>query len=65
MKKTILFFAFVSIALATYADQNSTTEGVDAQYIITDCGTVHEIPANSTAEEACDLLDKYSEKDCG
>lgn len=35
------------------------------QAIITDCGTVHQIPDCATTEQACMLLDSWSKHDCG
>lgn len=34
------------------------------QYIITDCGTVHQIPDNASEREAIEAVDKWSEIDC-
>lgn len=65
--KKILFSAMLALATfaSVYADDTEDHGGdYDAQYIITDCGTVHEIPANSTDDEACDWLDYWSDKDC-
>lgn len=55
MKKYLLFFALIAL---TYAAVEIS------QAIITDCGTVHQIPDSATAEEACMLLDSWSKKDC-
>lgn len=34
------------------------------QYIMTDCGTVHQIPDNSSIDEACEWIDYWSSIDC-
>lgn len=58
MKKLILC-AMVSLATTMYAQQETFK-----QCIITDCGTVHEIPADSTPEEAIAWLDFWTSIDC-
>lgn len=56
-----LLMAFASSA---FAGEPDTEDHYDAQFIVTDCGTEHQIPANATEEEACRLLDEYTKKDC-
>ena len=58
MKKYLLFFALIALTSLSYAAVEIS------QAIITDCGTVHQIPDSATAEEACMLLDSWSKKDC-
>lgn len=58
MKKFLLSSAvalFASIGLAS----------ASPQYIITDCGTMYQIPDNASEQDACDYVDAYSNKDCG
>lgn len=47
MKKYLLFFALIALTSLSYAAVEIS------QAIITDCGTVHQIPDSATAEEAC------------
>lgn len=35
------------------------------QAIITDCGTVYQIPAECSVDQACWFLNHYTEIDCG
>lgn len=58
MKKYLLFFAFIALTSLSYAAVETY------QAIVTDCGTMHQIPDCATAEEACMLLDAWSKKDC-
>ena len=46
MKKYLLFFALIALTSLSYAAVEIS------QAIITDCGTVHQIPDSATAEEA-------------
>lgn len=62
LSSLVLLSAFSVSAFAGNGDD--TEDHYDAQYVITDCGTVHEIPADSTEDEACDYLEKYTKKDC-
>lgn len=57
MKK---FFLCAVIALFT----SVAYAKVMPQYVITDCGTVHQIPSDATPDEACDWLDYWSSVDC-
>lgn len=36
-----------------------------AQFIITECGTMYQIPSDSTEKEACEYLDFLTARDCG
>lgn len=58
MKKFLLCSAVALFASAALASATP-------QYIITDCGTVHQIPDNATPGDACDYIDVYSNIDCG
>lgn len=51
MKKYFVFFALIASPSFSYAAMEM------AQAIITDCGTVHQIPDSATTEQACMLLD--------
>lgn len=58
MKKFLLCSAvalFASVALASGTPR----------YIITDCGTIHQIPEDATPRDACDYIDAWSNIDCG
>lgn len=58
MKKLFaLFILMSSFTIAKAAD--------NVQYIVTECGTTHEIPANCTIREAIAWLQFWSEIDCG
>jgi hypothetical protein len=58
MKKIILSVVCV-FAAASYAAAE-----VMPQFIITDCGTTHQIPSNSTEDEAVAWLDFWAAMDC-
>ena len=58
MKKRILSIACV-MAFASYA----TAEEMP-QAIITDCGTIHQIPSDSTVDDAIGWIDFWSVIDC-
>lgn len=59
MKKYFVFLALIVLTSLSYAAVEIS------QSIITDCGTVHQIPDDATVEDACMLLDSWSKKDCG
>lgn len=63
MKKVIAFFA-MAIVSTVLSVEAKNTRPVDEQYIITDCGTIHPIPANSSVEYACEMVDVWSRTDC-
>ena len=58
MKKFLLCSAVTLIASVAFASSTP-------QYIITDCGTVYQIPDNASSDDACHYVDVYSNKDCG
>lgn len=58
MKKLILC-AIVSFATTVYAQ-----EVMMPQYVITECGTMHQIPADSTPEAAIAWLDFWTSAAC-
>ena len=58
MKKIILLTTCL-FGMVTYASAKS-----DVRMIMTDCGTVHQIPSDCTDEEAVRWLDYYTEHDC-
>lgn len=62
MKKYLLFCIFVLACIAVFAAKSD--EPIAAQYIVTDCGTVHSIPVNSTEAEACHMVEAWSLVDC-
>lgn len=65
MKKYIFAMTIaLSFSSFAFADEPDTEDHYDGQYIITDCLTVHRIPANSTDEEAIFWLDYWTEQDC-
>lgn len=55
MKKVLLVVALVLGAISVKADP---------QAVITDCGTVHQIPDDATVEEAIKLLNYWASIDC-
>lgn len=57
MKKLFLCAAVAFVAAGAYA-------AMMPQFIITECGTVHQIPSDSTVDEAVDALDYWTEQDC-
>lgn len=57
MKKLFLCAAITLLTSAANAEEMP-------QYIITDCGTIHQIPDNATTDEACDWVDYWSSVDC-
>lgn len=59
MKK---FFICAAVALLAFVADAREEE---PQFVITDCGTVHQIPDNATDDQALDLLDYWTETDCG
>lgn len=66
MKKLVSSLVLLSaFSVCAFAGEGEDTDDhYDAQYVITDCGTVHEIPADATDDEACDYLEEYTEKYC-
>lgn len=65
MKKIIVFFAMAIVATAFQveaAKQDSPTRM--PQYIVTDCGTMHQIPSGSSEDFACEMVDTWSDIDC-
>lgn len=58
MKKIILLTTCL-FSMVTYASAK-----LDARAVITDCGTVHQIPTNCTDAESAFWLDYYTEQDC-
>lgn len=63
MKKYLLFSLFVAICLVAFA-KKKPKEPIDMQFIVTDCGTIHRIPANATEQQAADAIDNWSLIDC-
>lgn len=60
MKKLILLIAFLSLTALSFADK----KGGEPRFIITDCGTIYQIPDDLSDEEAANLIDLLSEVDC-
>lgn len=54
----------MAFAFSAFAGEPDTEDHYDAQFIVTDCGTEHQIPANSTEEQAIEWLNHYTEEDC-
>lgn len=64
MKKNLFCLVAFMLLPLSFAVAQPNEEPIDAQYIITDCGTVRPIPKNSTVDEACEKLDYWSTIDC-
>ena len=64
MKKNLLCLAAFMLLPLSFAVAQPNEKPIDAQYVITDCGTVRPIPKNSTIDEACDLQEKWTKSDC-
>lgn len=64
MKHKILLAILLGCGVAIQANAEDGKDDIAAQYIVTDCGTVYKIPKSATAEEAADLIDKFSKMDC-
>lgn len=66
MKKVFCTFVMLTaFSFCAFADgPDDTDDHYDAQFILTDCGTEHQIPANSTEEQAIEWLNRYTEEDC-
>jgi len=58
MKKFFLLIAIAATATVCFAAT------MKVQFVITECGTEHQIPDNSTIDEACDWLEHYSNTEC-
>jgi hypothetical protein len=63
MKKILFSFVFLC-AFSLTASAEPKKAPIAAQYIITDCGTVHQIATNTTNDEIIDAIDEYSAEDC-
>ena len=64
MKKLIaLAIVLLGLSSISFAEEKKEKKS-EAQFIITDCGTVHQIPDNSSVKFACDMVDKWSKLDC-
>lgn len=61
---TIVMLTAFSFSVFAGDGKDDTEDHYDGQIVITDCGTEHSIPANSTEEEACNLQEKYTKEDC-
>ncbi|MBR8729373.1 hypothetical protein IX332_000693 [Porphyromonas levii] len=57
MKKLILGTCAVLFSSVAFASDTP-------HYIITDCGTIHQIPDDATLEDACEIIDRMSAHDC-
>lgn len=64
MKKLFLATACLLCSFAANATPEEQNEPIAAQYIMTDCGTVYQIPVDATEEEVCNYIDILSELDC-
>ena len=65
MKKILFCLAAFMLLPLSFAVAQPNGDPIDCQYVITDCGTVHQIPKDATVDEACKKLDEYTEADCG
>lgn len=59
MKKVFILLALCALTSVSYAAVQI------AQFIITECGTIYQIPSDSTEKEACEYLDFVTARDCG
>ncbi len=64
MKKLFLATACLLCSFAANATPEEQNEPIAAEYIMTDCGTVHEIPLTTFAWEIIFWIEVYSDKDC-
>lgn len=64
MKKLFLATACLLCSFAANATPKEQNEPIAAQYIMTDCGTVYQVPVDATEEEVCNYIDILSELDC-
>lgn len=64
MKKLFLATACLLCSFAANATPEEQNEPIAAQYIMTDCGTVHRIPVYATEEDVVDYIDIWSSLDC-
>ena len=64
MTKSIFVVALALVGFCVQAHADNGGNDVAAQFIITDCGTVHQIATDATADEAVDAIDRYSREDC-
>jgi len=58
MKKFFILLVLCTLTSISYAAVEI------AQVIVTDCGTSHKIPSDSTEKEACEYLDYWTARDC-
>ncbi len=59
MKKVFIFLALCALTSVSYAAVQI------AQFVITECGMMYQIPSDSTEKEACEYLDFVTARDCG
>ena len=59
MKKVFILLVLCVLAPVSYAAVQI------AQFIITECGTMYQIPSDSTEKEACEYPDFLTARDCG
>ena len=64
MKKLFLATACLLCSFAANAAPEEQCEPIAAQYIMTDCGTVYQIPVDATEDDVIDYIDYFSEQDC-
>lgn len=64
MKKVIVFFAMVIVSTVFSVEAANPEGSVDGQYVITDCGTEHWIPASSSEDFAVEMQEAWTEIDC-
>ncbi|MCI1246450.1 MAG: hypothetical protein LKG14_03560 [Prevotella sp.] len=63
MKKKLL--VLMILGASTLAVSAATKKSdIAAQYIITDCGTEHQIATNASPEDALRAIDYWSQQDC-
>lgn len=63
MKKTFLF-GILALGAINVKAMNTENTNIDAQAIMTECGTIHQISKNATVEEAIAAIDYWTSVDC-
>lgn len=60
MKIKVLAFVAILFCMATYSIASSRM----AQFVVTDCGTVHQIPDNASTDFAVSMQEYWTSVDC-
>lgn len=65
MKKIFISILFLNtFTVGIFANVNDDKEDHDPTFVITDCGTVHQVDGNLSDEEIAQKLDEYTQADC-